>query len=119
MTKAKTPKKTTENLLRAVIHKDFVEELGQERCIQIVTKFGATQVARAIVDSTLSENATLSKFAQNWWVKWATDVFQATMEERLSDKSQQESVVSADNAHVHRMMMLLRMVWRSVIDVLF
>ena len=42
-----------------------------------------------------------------------------TMEERLSDKSQQESVVSADNAHVHRMMMWLRMVWRSVIDVLF
>ena len=41
------------------------------------------------------------------------------MEERLSDKSQQESVVAADNAHVHRMMMLLRMVWRSVIDVLF
>ena len=41
------------------------------------------------------------------------------MEERLSDKSQQVSVVAADNAHVHRMMMLLRMVWRSVIDVLF
>ena len=103
--------------MRTAIHTQWVQEFGQERCIQIVTKFAATQVARAIVDTTLSNDTTLSKDGQSRWVKWATDVFQTTMEERLttmeerlSDKSQQESVVSADNAHVHRMMMLLRMV---------
>ena len=75
MTKVKTPKKTTENLMRAVIHKDFVEELGQERCIQIVTKFAATQVARAIVDTTLSNDTTLSKDG----ISGVSSVFQTTM----------------------------------------
>ena len=56
----------------------------QERCIQIVTKFAATQVARAIVDTTLSNDTTLSKDGQSRWVKWATDVFQTTMQERLT-----------------------------------
>ena len=84
MSKAKTPKKITENLVRAAIHTQWVQELGQERCIQIVTKFAATQVARAIVDTTLSNDTTLSKDGQSRWVKWATDVFQTTMEERLT-----------------------------------
>ena len=87
MFKAKTPKKITENLVRAAIHTQWVQELGQERSIQIVTKFAATQVARAIVDTTLSNDTTLSKDGQSRWVKWATDMFQTTMEEWLTSKA--------------------------------
>ena len=87
----KTPKKSTENYLGAIIHKDYLEELGDERCVQIVTKCGATQVARAIVDTTLNENATLNSCAQNWWIKWATEVFRTTIEERFSSTQKTES----------------------------
>ena len=71
----KTPKKSTENYLRAIIHKDYLKELGDERCVQLVTKCCATQVARAIVDTTLSNDTTVSKDG----ISGVSSVFQTTM----------------------------------------